>query len=283
MFYKTPFRIKEGAWVLGSPVFPVFLVELGGITLLLEPEVSGAWETVKSQIEQLGIGKGALWVVILHEHSDHVMMTFPLLKDRSDVRIFAPSGMEKLLRKRDLMGSYRETDAFLSQAVYGKVGVQEGSWPALSPLEELKDLGAEVVALPGHSPLSYGVLIKDIFFVSDAAGYIGERLGYVPLFFYDLKMYLESIDRMMVFAGNVDALVLGHNALFYGKEAETFLVEVRDGSFRLAERIVRDNIGEEEVFASIYREEFLYYPESVIRVCAKYMVKRAREFLSADV
>ncbi len=82
---------------------------------------------------------------------------------------------------------------------------------------------------------------------------------------------------------NVDALVLGHNALFCGKEAETFLVEARDGSFRLAGRIVRDNIGEEEVFASIYREEFLYYPESVIRVCAKYMVKRAREFLSADV
>ncbi|BAT71971.1 hypothetical protein TST_1179 [Thermosulfidibacter takaii ABI70S6] len=275
MFYNTPYRIKDNIWALGNPLFPSFVIGFEDKTIILEPQLSGAWETVKQQMRDIGLSMDNLEVVILHEHYDHVMMLFPVLKEVGNCIVYAPRGTEELLKKEKVLQGYVRNDEYSSLKVYGSFYEGDRVVPCMKDINELSSYGFEAVGLPGHSPYSHGIVYQGVLFVSDALGYIGKELGLVPLFFYDLGKYLESIEKVKSLVREVETLVVGHCAVFYREEVEQVVEDAYRLAVSLAEEIADKGLREEEVFRRIYRGEFLYYPEQVIRVCAKYLVKRA--------
>ncbi len=270
MFYEPPFRIAKDIWVLGLRAFPVFLIKAKSANIIIEPEIGCLIDIVEDQIKHTGISLKDIDVcIVLHEHYDHVMLVPFLYKFNSNLEIFVPEGSERILSDNLLV--YK----IFSSTTCDKLGIKEKEADNYNlnfkPYNENTIIeGINFVFTPGHSPFSYTAIFEDIAFVSDALGYWGKRLKF-PLFFYSYSKYMESIKKIEKI--NPSMILTGHISYFENSK------DIIHKSLELAEKtkISSKKKSKEELFNEIYRHEFLFYPEDVIRSVAKYIIKRSLE------
>ncbi|MGC8753632.1 MAG: MBL fold metallo-hydrolase [Thermosulfidibacteraceae bacterium] len=282
MYYTTPYEIYKDTWALCDPRFPVFLIKRKNRHILIEPEISGCWELLLGHLNTVGIDLEEIdGCVVLHEHYDHLMLLPKLLEARGNIKIYGDRNLREILKKRDLLELYIQADEFSSQKTYRSS--HPPKTPQLEievePLESLEKYNIETFNLPGHSPLSKGILLGEgIFFVSDSLGFFGKELGYCPLYFHNYNEYLASIERIKNLRNRFHTIITGHNAIFMDKEVDEAIETAIEKTVELREKIDSLGLTEEDkdyLLEEIYKGEFLLYPREIIANCARYLIKRS--------
>ncbi len=283
MFIETPYKANDKIWILCDPKFPTIVIETNKGYLLVEPELSGCWDTLLKHLSLVGIKIDDIsGCIILHEHYDHVMLLPKLIKEKGRITIYAKIEIIDILKRSKVIEIYQKADVFSSERVYknyynvpiNKIQLK------VKPIEELKELGLEVIDLPGHSPLSTGIIFEKTLLVSDAIGFFGKELGHLPLYFYNYDLYVESIDKISNYLNSIETIIIGHNAVFNDTEIKEAIHTAKIEAKNLKERIINSGIkedGTKNLFKEIYKGEFLLYPPEIIMECAKYIIRRSWE------
>ncbi len=277
MIFSVPHKICEDVWVLGRKEFPSFLIKTSNATFLIEPELSCNLKLIEEQLKDIGLSiKTIDCCIVLHEHYDHFMMVPPLKNKHPEIKIYIPSGAEKVLQGKTLL-AYKLFDDFTCEKL--ELASEELEWSnsyeVYNENTHLDDIS--FIHTPGHSPFSYSAIFREIVFTSDALGFWGKRFNF-PLYFQDFNLYIESIEKLKSLSPQT--IIMGHFSYFQKEEAANIL----DKSIKLAEN-TREKLKNEEfnetnvekLFKLIYRDEFLAYPEDVIKSVAKYILKRSKE------
>ena len=273
-------QLVPGCFVLGSRYFPLFWLDTDP-PVLVEGGVSAVIPRVREQMASLYLEPPAS-VVLLHEHSDHVMGIPPLKESWPSLEVFAAPEAVSLLSKPKVIDAYRKTDTFFTSTLVMEgegQAAQEAPFPPVTLLDE-DSLPDEVtfIPTPGHSPGSCVLFWEErgLLFVSDAVGYNSSRGIHCPLFFHSLELYLDSI--ALIEAMEPSVMVLGH-LQYYRDEVSEVLRTSREEALRLQELVkTKGKEIEPRIFQNIYQEELArFYPRDLIRECARLLVARSLE------
>ncbi len=277
MILSVPHKICENVWALGNRAFPSFLLRTPNGLYILEPELSCNLSLIEKQLKTIGFSlKEIDGCIVLHEHYDHVMMVPGLKALNPEIEIFVPLKSERFLQKESLL-AYRLFDEFTCEKLNLPAAETETNMGFNTYDESTHIDGIEFIHTPGHSPFSYTALFNGTAFVSDAAGFWGEKLKF-PLYFQSFERYIESIEKIAKIRPHT--VITGHFSYFSKDEADKMLKESIKMAEQLKKRLEGKTLDEETVktlYREIYRDEFLLYPEEVIKSVARYIIKRSVE------
>ncbi len=279
MLIETPLYLTPQCVALGSKYFPIFWLATDP-PILVEGGVSAVIPPALKQMKELNLIYPNT-LVLLHEHNDHVLGVPPLMEKLPTLEAVGTHETAQLLSKEKVIEGYRQADQFFTRVLKEHGEGEETNWkdfPSVSTLEECPlPTGIHTLSTPGHSPGSCALFWEKegILFVSDSMGYYSSQGKHFPLFFQNLELYLESIEKVAELSPSI--LVLGHLQCFKGEEVTMAFHRSREEALKLADRVKKaGEKAEEMVFHAIHQDELItFYLRDVIRECARLLVKRA--------
>jgi glyoxylase-like metal-dependent hydrolase (beta-lactamase superfamily II) len=291
-------QISPNIWQIGTFEFTQYLIGNPPV-LLMEGGISPQSLLILSQLETRGADPETLhYLCILHSHFDH-LGTFYLIKEKiPDAKIVSgEKNIEILSRPRILermLVSSKDVTVFAKEidflpAIY--------EVPEFSPFTidvPLKDgnilkidsLALKFVALPGHSPDAMGVYLSEdgVFFCSDMAGLYFPDGTIRPNYYFSLKDYETSLERIYRF--DIETLCFGHNGTLTGyKEVKHFLEQSIDFTNKLKKQIKdwfeagKDLEKLAQQFAHGARKGFLaFFPYEHNLMLSRLIIRRTLEY-----
>lgn len=180
-----------------------YLISKGDLFFLIDTELPGLSSEFINVLKNYGVNKENLELIILtHGHVDHVGNAIALKnyfnskiaiseEDASTIKtsnIDFPKG-HSVFAKALRFILQRKNQSFNYKAFEPDILLKSG--------ESLDNFGlkGKVIALPGHTLGSIGILIKEDFFVGDAAMNIGKKLM-TPIFGESKQMMKNSIKKI---------------------------------------------------------------------------------------
>ena len=202
-FWKEPFEVAEGVYVLGSLSPSVaYVVGTSEGLILIDSGLDESSIGVLGQMDALGLNHKELKKILLtHAHGDHTLGA-KRLKELTGALIYAGRGDGNVLRR----GGPRE--AFFS--TFYMPGVSAHSVPIDVELDgdtaiTLGDTKIQALATPGHTPGSTCYLLersgKRILFTGDTISSISAEIGTYAVYLSprhrgDARAYLKTLERL---------------------------------------------------------------------------------------
>jgi glyoxylase-like metal-dependent hydrolase (beta-lactamase superfamily II) len=163
---------------LGNPkVIAACLVEGQGSVAIVDPGPSSALATLRSKLDQLGLGvKGIDTILLTHIHLDHAGATGTLVRENPRIRVYVHErGARHMIDPAKLLDSARRLYGDQMDRLWGEfLPVPAANVCALAGGETLSigDRQLEVVYTPGHAShhVSYFEAATGLAFVGDTAG-----------------------------------------------------------------------------------------------------------------
>jgi len=291
-------RISDHVWQIGTFEFTQYIVGDDPF-LVMEGGISPQSRSVGDQIRELGRKMPALqYVCVLHGHFDH-LGTFPyLLRQAPDARVVSGEMNRRILSNRRILkrmlASSRAVTAYAREIDFlpdlFELDTLEPI-PVDVPMKDGESLACgevslEFVDLPGHSPDAMGAYLSEdgVFFCSDMAGLYFPDGTLRPNYYFSLKAYETSLERMLSF--EIETLCFGHNGVLTGRhEARAFLERSLDYTDKL-KRQIRDwfEAGRDleklaQQFAHGARKGFLaFFPYEHNLMLSRLIIRRTLEY-----
>lgn len=229
---NPPVEIVDRLWMLGTPAYPIYLVQGGGKNALVEGGLGVVGPIVIRQIAELGIDNASIQLaVITHAHPDHVMAVPLLRKAFPGIALAASESAAKALAVEKTLGIFRQIDDAFTESLIeaGWIGAADRPEPAeAGPITvdgivhdgdtlSAGDVRFTVLATPGHSDCSISLHepARRWLFISDASGYyMPQHDAWWPNYFTDYGAYVASLNRLA--ALDAELLCLSHNGAITG-------------------------------------------------------------------
>ena len=209
------YQIDIQQWMVPR-VGTVYVVKSDKV-FLIDSGTSQTTEKVLKTLEEFKIDPSTISAMIItHEHYDHGAGAAGLLEKMPDAKVYASEKTAEILKDPS---EFLET----TKKHYGEAAGLVSPYPPVENVEIIKegdsfDLGGgvslEVVALPGHTPGSVGLLEPKTktFFAGDAVcNYNEQHEFYMPPSFpelFDYETYIKSLDKMLGI--DFEYLCMGH-------------------------------------------------------------------------
>ncbi len=275
MRLRSPGKVREGLWALGTEESRVYLVEGGEGFAIVSAGMSYIVPDVLKQIEAFGIERRIHKILILHSHFDHVGIV-PFFKRRhprievlASGRAWEILGMEKAIRTINTF-SRDVTRRMGREEVYSRYDLEwrdDVSGITVSEGDRL-DLGGIFVSIletPGHSSCSISAYIPQwkVLFPSDGSGIpFGETI--IPSGNSNYTQFQESLEKLS--ALDVDCYCADHYAHVVGEEARTMVKRSIEAARRHREEVEAVLRSERDIdkasqalVRSFYREHPTYF------------------------
>ncbi len=286
-----PYEAAPGLWILGNYFFNLYLAQGEQASILIEAGVSAIADSVKAQLEQIGITP--TFLVVTHPHADHVTGIDAFREFYPHIILIAGKGAPEFLAHPKAGNSIAVEDRHISEflrsqgIIPGRIPVPEG--PTLencliaSDGDEM-DLGGLTVRfleVGGHSPGKIVVHIpeKRALLLSDSLGFRYPGRGFLPLFLTNRADYIGTLARLERLSA--EFVGLAHQGYLVGRDAAEAFGQAGLQAQQLIKTIQEDQRSEEalvvDLFQKYYRDELLLYTEGNIVNCMRLIVKRARE------
>ncbi|SHJ00278.1 Glyoxylase, beta-lactamase superfamily II [Desulfatibacillum alkenivorans DSM 16219] len=241
-----PKQFSEHVWILVNQGYPIFLVKGNKECALVEGSLSCAAPMAMAQFQEIGVEVPLKYLLVAHEHSDHVCGFVTLKKESPELIIAGSRIAADILAKEKVMTKFVVEDKVFGDVLLGLKLVD--SSPEMLPPEpmvldeiiepgQVLDLGGvtiEAIATPGHSPgsLSFFVEPDKTLLMSDAAGLGGGLTQVYPMFFYSFEQFVESLRTLK--ATNPERLALGHDLVVEGADdCQAFLDRAIAATFEM--------------------------------------------------
>ncbi len=225
-----PIKITDHLYQLGTKQFPVYL-SLGKIGMIIEGGTGPTTAIIIEQIKRLGIDPERIrYIALTHTHADHIGSVPRLKKVWSHIKVISSRKGAEILKKRSFLKEFLWTDRNIAELMKKKGQIREipeeldeydFTVDIIAKEGDEIDLGDgirwKVIETPGHSPchLVYFEQKEGSLAIGDATGfYVPERDVFWPNYFYSLRKYIESIEKIK----EIDAKrgVLSHNCVIEG-------------------------------------------------------------------
>ncbi len=292
-----PRRLTERVYLLGNPLFSIYLVVGDESSVLIEAGLSATAGQVVDQLKELGVALESVErLLICHAHADHAAGA-PVLKSLLPrLEVLASPATAGLLDREKIQRAFLEDDKNESAALIKLGGVEP---PVPEPVSlagavdgtiepgrtiDLGGVSLEVIDAPGHA---LGGLVflepgERLVFCSDSLGFFLPPDRFVANFYVDFDDYLDTFDKLV----GLDPLWLcpGHSGVYSGAEVGRFIAASRaeiEWVFDRVEEAVPWNEVPEELVESIFERHYvgpcrMFTPET-IRYCSQLLVRRAAE------
>lgn len=292
----APVAITPHFHRLGTADFPAFLSR-GKIGMIIEGGTGPTSQLIIQQIKSLGVDMGEIeYILLTHTHADHIG-ALPHLKHRwPHLKIVASGPGANILNTREFYNEFLLVDLGLAQLMRAKSQIDD-----IPPVPEnyrfevdlqvkggdALDLGDhviwEIVDTPGHSPchISAYELSEKTLMVGDATGfYVPEKDIFWPNYFFSLKNYVESIQKLATFPA--ERAILSHNAVIEG-DVHAYFEKAIAATRHYHENILKQlNRGNSAESIALEGAQFVssltdIQPFKVIYDLCKQMINRSRE------
>lgn len=289
---QFPMEITPGIRMLGNYFFNLILVSGAQKSALFEVGISGVVDQVIEQLNFLGVELD--YIISSHPHSDHTT-GLPGLADRFPMaEIIVAKGAQEFVNHPKAGPALIKEDAFMSQGLI-KMGITPGR-PPLNRIPNLNqaqiiekktalDLGGgtllNLIPVHGHSPgnLIAHVPADQTVFCSDSLGFHYPGRAFWPLFFTNIKTYVDTIDLIASLEPRI--ICPAHQGPISGSAVQDGLQTARKTTLDIVQRIKQTQLTDDqlikELFEESYVDEFTLYTESNIKNCTRLLLKRARE------
>jgi 2-aminobenzoylacetyl-CoA thioesterase len=229
-----PVAITENLWMLGSNLYPLYLIRDAQEAAIFEGGVGAMGKLLAEQLRQLDIAAETVkQVVVTHAHPDHVMAVPAFRAMFPGVAVLASAIAARTLAAEKAIAAFGEVDRGLTGVLLklGSIGEQHRPEPMAEKqiavdrlLKEgdvvaVEDLAFTVLETPGHSEcsLSFHEPRSGILVISDATGYyLPTENAWWPNYFADFGKYVGSMRRLAELGAEV--LCLSHNAAIRGSQ-----------------------------------------------------------------
>ena len=223
----APVAITPNFHRLGTPAFPAFLSK-GKIGMIIEGGTGPTSRLIVQQIKSLGVEMEEIeYVLLTHTHADHIGALPHLKRQWPHLKIVASGPGANILNTQEFHNEFLLVDLGLAQLMRAKSEIDD-----IPPTHEnyrfevdlqvkggdALDLGDrviwEIIDTPGHSPCHISAYepSEKTLVVGDATGfYVPEKDIFWPNYFFSLKNYVESIQKLAAFPA--ERAVLSHNAV----------------------------------------------------------------------
>jgi len=230
---NPPVRITDELLMLGTPQYPLYLVETPGEMVLFEGGTGAVGPILLEQLDALGIDRARIrQLVVTHAHPDHVMAVPLLRRSFPGVAVLASEAAARTLQAEKAVAAFSHMDDALTDALH-KAGAVAPEHRRMADEKQIAvdrvigegdtiavdGLSFTVLETPGHSDcsLSFFEPQQRVLVISDATGYyLPEPDFWWPNYFADYRKYLGSMERLAGLGAEV--LCLSHNAAIRGAE-----------------------------------------------------------------
>ncbi|MBI9074652.1 MAG: MBL fold metallo-hydrolase [Desulfatibacillum sp.] len=230
MSKQFPLQFSDHVWLLGNEGYPFFLIVGNEACALVEGSLSCVAPTALAQIEAMNLNVPLKYLVVAHEHSDHVCGFVTMKKQTPELILVGSQTAAEILAKEKVMTKFVMEDKVFGDVLHGlKLADSSPEMLPPEPLEldmiiqpnQVLDLGGvqiKAIPTPGHSPgsLSYFVEPDRTLLMSDAAGLGKSQTEIYPMFFYNFQQYVESLKTLRSIMPQ--RLALGHDLMVEGEE-----------------------------------------------------------------
>jgi len=298
MTENFPWEVAKGVYVLGNRHFFSFLL-CGSSLALVEVGISSTAPLVVEQIKALGMAPADIgYLVVSHAHFDHLTGLPCFLAVCPQAQVVSSAAAYRV------MGNVRVMEHFLKEDAYTSRWLRErGEAPAAVCEEAFNmprsvtvvgdgdtlDLGRglvlEFLAAPGHSPCGLGVHLPgvSVLLVADSLGFFLGADENFPLFFHSYPAYIETIERFRRIGAGITAPA--HELIFTGDNSTRCFQVALDAARAVFESVSLFK-GEEDLAFVLSKQYYqgglrMYSPEN-IKVCADYLIRRAREVMTLN-
>ncbi len=257
LIQDPPIEIADNLWMLGTRQYPVYLFKSEAEGTLFEGGISAVGPVLQGQLQDLGVGPGAVkQLIVTHAHPDHVMAVPAIREMFPAIRVLASPIAAKTLAVEKAISFFCKMDQTLIQNL-SAAGLIDGQHePAAVPEMKIvvdQPVGEgdsisvdgttlDVVETPGHSDcsLSFYDAAHGVLIISDATGYyMPEHDDWWPNYFSSYPFYLNSMRRLA--AVGAELLCLSHNAVIKGAEdVSSYFQRAIAGTEQYHERIVAE-------------------------------------------
>lgn len=194
----------------------------GDKTALIDTGVTGGVKKVIDQVKKLDL-LPLDYIIITHEHWDHIQGTAPLLKTLGEkIKVLASKPAQTILEDPTKI-EYEHRHGPI-EPVKKVTPLSDG---------EVVDLGGvelQTITVPGHTPghiALYEKASRNIF-VGDCIGYKLDETTFLPPLmppWFNKEQFYSSVEKLRKI--NFDTICMGHYGLWDGSEAKNMLSEAK--------------------------------------------------------
>ncbi|EFK10082.1 metallo-beta-lactamase domain protein [delta proteobacterium NaphS2] len=291
-----PAAITPNFHRIGTVAFPAFL-SMGKVGMIIEGGTGPTSRLIVQQIKSLGIDMQEIeYILLTHTHADHIG-ALPHLKRRwPHLKIVASGPGANILNTQEFHNEFLLVDLGLAQLMRAKSEIDDIPPTAEDYRFEVDlqvkggdalDLGDhvtwEIIDTPGHSPCHISAYEpgEKTLMVGDATGfYVPEKDIFWPNYFFSLKGYVESIQKLSTFPA--ERAILSHNAVIEG-DVHTYLEKAITATRHYHETILKQlNRGNSAESIALEGAQFVssltdIQPFKVNHDLCKQMINRSRE------
>ncbi len=289
-------RLTEDVAVFGNEHFRHYLVgEKPGVAV--ECGVSASADEFVGQLSRNRRDAKPGSLLAMHAHFDHVCGIPTLRRHFPGAEVLASPEAAKILGKPKVVRGFfeqdRQTRRFLSPELSG-AGGGPGAEPERIAVDRTVKGGdriaigngrfLELIEAPGHSPCGLAAWLPDdrVLFISDSLGFQISDSELFPIFFFDYRRYIDTIERLAAYPAEV--LAFPHERIWQGDRARKVfaraLSAARDFRREIVSALERGGSEEdleEKLFDRFYRGNLRIYTPENIRLCLDLLVRRSME------
>jgi 2-aminobenzoylacetyl-CoA thioesterase len=254
-----PIKITEHFYQLGTPFFPVYL-SLGRDAMLLEGGTGATVAIMLEQLNELQIEPERIkYIVLTHEHNDHLGAIPHLKKKWKHIKLVAGSVASKTLTYERVIEDFVKMDDFIAKRM--KVLKEIAELPPklnhyIFKVDKIIEEGSNidlgdgvnwtVHSTPGHSPCQMAMYeAKEHTLVTgDSSGlYYPEFDAFWPNYFLSLEQYCSSMRKLASIPAKRCAL--SHYGVIHREARDFFKQALKATEAYHLEMLERVNYGED--------------------------------------
>ena len=210
--YRVRKPIEERLINVGNMISNIYLIEIQEGYLLIDTGYEEQFERFEKALKKRSIAfEDIQYIFITHTHDDHVGFLKQLLKKTNAKVILHPEAVERLKTgQNSFEGGCSSMQALIFYHLMKLFGKREHRFPPVDAPERYivvneetlpeieKTLSAKVIALPGHTKDSIGLLFDNsVLFCGDAAMNGIPGRNHVIIWIEDLDEYKASWKKMI--------------------------------------------------------------------------------------